>query len=125
MLLNQLFIRFVGTIINYFNYVLKNYVITSFFIGFSFLSFSQHKYAFEVESLNDKQPKEVFDEFSQHLEEYDKHIEDGVFFLNLKSSTPKKILKKLQQLLATQLKSLKSPLKEKMNKISKNKNDSF
>ncbi|RYM35457.1 hypothetical protein ERX46_00255 [Brumimicrobium glaciale] len=63
---------------------LKNYVITSFFIGFSFLSFSQHKYAFEVESLNDKQPKEVFDDFSQHLEEYDKHIEDGVFFFESK-----------------------------------------
>lgn len=59
----------------------KNYMITSLFIGFSFLSFSQYKYSFEVESLNDKSPKEVLKDFSQHIEESNKNIEEGVFFL--------------------------------------------
>ena len=63
---------------------LKNFVITSFFLGVSFLSFSQHTYSFEVESLNDKDPKKVLEDFSQHIEEYDKHSKEGVFYFESK-----------------------------------------
>lgn len=65
---------------------LKNCVITAFFIGISFLSFSQYKYSFEVESLNNKSPKEVLKDFSQHIEENNARIEEGVFFLESKIS---------------------------------------
>ena len=63
---------------------LKIYIIASFLIGASFSSFSQHIYSFEVESLNSKDPKEVLKDFSQHIEEYNKHSEDGVFYFESK-----------------------------------------
>ena len=64
---------------------LKNYVITSFFIVISFLSFSQHKYSFEVESLNNKAPQEVLEDFSQYLDDYNKEFVEGVFFFESKT----------------------------------------
>jgi hypothetical protein len=63
----------------------KNSFITSFFIVISFLSFSQHKYSFEVESINDKAPEEVLEDFSQYLDDYNKEYEEGVFFFESKT----------------------------------------
>lgn len=63
---------------------LKTFIIASFLIGLSFLSFSQHTYSFEVESLDNKDPKEVLNDFSQYIEEYNKHSEDGVFYFESK-----------------------------------------
>lgn len=63
---------------------LKIYLLASFLMGVSFLSYSQHIYSFEIESLDNKDPKEVLKDFSQYLEEYNKHSEDGVFYFESK-----------------------------------------
>ncbi|HZH85736.1 MAG TPA: hypothetical protein VFD77_00370 [Brumimicrobium sp.] len=62
----------------------NSYFITFFFIVISFFTFSQHKYSFEVESLNNKAPQEVLEDFSQYLEDYNKEFVEGVFFFESK-----------------------------------------
>jgi len=67
-----------------FKYLVKNYLLSFFFVGISFFSFSQYKYSLEVESFNDKHPKEVLDDISQYIEDYNRHIKDGVFLFESK-----------------------------------------
>ncbi|PKR82302.1 hypothetical protein CW751_02930 [Brumimicrobium salinarum] len=65
---------------------LKNFIITSFFIGASFVSFSQYTYSFEVSSFNNNSPKQVLSDFTQHIEESDQYIKEGVFYIDSKIS---------------------------------------
>ena len=46
--------------------------------------YSQYNYEIQIESFNDKQPKEVLDDISQYIEDYNRHIKDGVFFFESK-----------------------------------------
>lgn len=51
----------------------------------SSLGYSQYNYKIELESLNNKEPKEVLDDISQHIEVCGNHFENGVFFFKSKT----------------------------------------
>jgi len=44
------------------------------------IGYSQYNYEIQLESFNDKQPKEVLDDFSRYIEVISKHFNDGIFF---------------------------------------------